>query len=478
MADIQRVVIEVDVKHAAALTQLVKELERGAKAFPKAQQGAKGFNKELQKTQIQARKGGRVLQNFSFQMQDIIVQTSGGTSVMRSLSQQLPQMLIGFGALGAVVGVVAAGLPILIQLFSDTEEEAVTLDDSIKNLDEALGQMFKTTNGINFTRWVDEWNKASEAVRGTMLQVLEFDQEMASRAFGDTLDALASESGTTAAANWTEAFRGGLQDAQQFAEATFKAIFLNKDINFLIGDEVDDDIAKRLGIDEQSLALLREMFTLFDNGELSIDKYNKTLQFIIKNNLDASDSLVKLEKDSRELIVTRDKLTEANKKAAEARSGGMLTGGTEPKAGDQEKLKRIQVYGGDPKIMAQIEKNEKARVESAKELQRIYNSLYPDAVKLQQAVIRLTAARKEGYITQERYNKEMRQAASAYESAIEGSTLAGDATKIFLDTFDTAVNGVAQGTQSMSDAFENMTKAILLQIGKLLAIRGIGCGGL
>ncbi len=181
MADIQRVVIEVDVKHAAALTQLVKELERGAKAFPKAQQGAKGFNKELQKTQIQARKGGRVLQNFSFQMQDIIVQTSGGTSVMRSLSQQLPQMLIGFGALGAVVGVVAAGLPILIQLFSDTEEEAVTLDDSIKNLDEALGQMFKTTNGINFTRWVDEWNKASEAVRGTMLQVLEFDQEMASR---------------------------------------------------------------------------------------------------------------------------------------------------------------------------------------------------------------------------------------------------------------------------------------------------------
>jgi phage-related minor tail protein len=56
----------------------------------------------------------------------------------------------------------------------------------------------------------------------------------------------------------------------------------------------------------------------------------------------------------------------------------------------------------------------------------------------------------------------------------EAFSILDESTSIFLNTFDTAVNGVAQGTQSMSDAFENMTKAILLQIGKLLAIQGIG----
>lgn len=48
------------------------------------------------------------IQNVSFQLQDIFVQIAGGTSASRALSQQLPQLLGGFGALGAVIGTVSA----------------------------------------------------------------------------------------------------------------------------------------------------------------------------------------------------------------------------------------------------------------------------------------------------------------------------------------------------------------------------------
>lgn len=55
--------------------------------------------------------GGRnksfMLQNISYQLQDIIVQTRDFDSFMRATGQQLPQMLVGFGAMGAVIGVFA-----------------------------------------------------------------------------------------------------------------------------------------------------------------------------------------------------------------------------------------------------------------------------------------------------------------------------------------------------------------------------------
>lgn len=48
------------------------------------------------------------IQNVSYQLQDVFVQIAGGTSATRALSQQLPQLLGGFGALGAIIGTVSA----------------------------------------------------------------------------------------------------------------------------------------------------------------------------------------------------------------------------------------------------------------------------------------------------------------------------------------------------------------------------------
>ncbi|KAF0675068.1 hypothetical protein [Profundibacterium mesophilum] len=56
---------------------------------------------------VSARSGAQ-LQNASYQVGDFFTQIAGGQSAVLALSQQLPQLLVGFGALGAGLGAVAA----------------------------------------------------------------------------------------------------------------------------------------------------------------------------------------------------------------------------------------------------------------------------------------------------------------------------------------------------------------------------------
>lgn len=85
------------------------------------------------------RVGGRtmMIQNASFQLQDFAVQVASGTSASQALGQQLPQLLSGFGALGAVVGAaVAIGVPLAGMLIG-SKDKATDLDTAIKGLTSA-----------------------------------------------------------------------------------------------------------------------------------------------------------------------------------------------------------------------------------------------------------------------------------------------------------------------------------------------------
>ena len=87
-----------------------------------------------------ARTNARV-QNAAFQFQDLAVQIQGGVNPSKALAQQIPQLLGGFGALGAVSGLVAGlafGLagPLVDGLFEST--------DGAKGLDKALEELEDT----------------------------------------------------------------------------------------------------------------------------------------------------------------------------------------------------------------------------------------------------------------------------------------------------------------------------------------------
>jgi hypothetical protein len=82
------------------------------------------------------------VQNAAFQIGDFATQVGAGTSASIALGQQLPQLLGGFGMLGAVLGAgVAIGVPLLAAAFRDTSAAADTLTDSVGALEQAMAQL-------------------------------------------------------------------------------------------------------------------------------------------------------------------------------------------------------------------------------------------------------------------------------------------------------------------------------------------------
>jgi hypothetical protein len=81
------------------------------------------------------------IQNATFQLQDIIVQLEMGVPVTRTLAQQLPQLLGGFGAMGAIVGLAAGAFFSFLPLLMSTTADAKTLQETLDDLSDTIGSM-------------------------------------------------------------------------------------------------------------------------------------------------------------------------------------------------------------------------------------------------------------------------------------------------------------------------------------------------
>lgn len=81
------------------------------------------------------------IQNVAFQVGDFATQVGAGTSAAVALGQQLPQLLGGFGALGAVLGaVVAIGVPLAASLLN-VSSGSDTVSDSLDRLDDVISRL-------------------------------------------------------------------------------------------------------------------------------------------------------------------------------------------------------------------------------------------------------------------------------------------------------------------------------------------------
>lgn len=78
------------------------------------------------------------VQNASYQVGDFFVQIASGTAASRALAQQLPQLLGGFGMIGAVAGAVAAIGGALIPVFIGNKEAAKDFEDQLRDLNSAI----------------------------------------------------------------------------------------------------------------------------------------------------------------------------------------------------------------------------------------------------------------------------------------------------------------------------------------------------
>lgn len=146
---------------------------------------------------VSGRGMGGQLQNTSYQLQDLIVQVNGGTDATKALAMQLPQMLVGFGAAGAAIGVVAALLPNLIGLFGDSAKESKKLSDAMSDFDKAIGNVGQTVKTFDMEKLYEQFNGSSAAVRAATLEQIKFQQEfikttqlVAGKKFGESLGGL------------------------------------------------------------------------------------------------------------------------------------------------------------------------------------------------------------------------------------------------------------------------------------------------
>ncbi len=111
--------------------------------------------------------GAGGLQNVGYQIQDFAVQVGAGTSATQALSQQLPQLLSGFGLVGALAGTAAAILIPLAKVMFDLGAGAVDAGEQIDSLVAKIGEL-KTANQVYSTDGIqgliDKYGEANAAV--------------------------------------------------------------------------------------------------------------------------------------------------------------------------------------------------------------------------------------------------------------------------------------------------------------------------
>jgi hypothetical protein len=411
--------ILVDIENDKQLAALNKRLGEVSKSVPKAQKAMKSAGKDTKAF-------GRVAQNSSYQVQDLIVQISGGVDPMRALSQQLPQMLVGMGAWAAVIGVVAAGLPILILAM---KESTATAEDAAKSWDkytESLKRFNETgvttdaiLTGIDRASAIED---RSQAIAGMVTQL-----EKLSNITKQGQARTASIIGQFGSITEFERFNEILKDfnGQNIEDTTRDLLQLSSGMEgFASQDTIDriEELARGLR-DLQVATTGAARASSFTQAAVAANDYTQTLEEVKQAEYDLLQVQLKREANAREAAAKASARAAAEAQRLRAQLKD-VTAQTEYKKSD-----------GTADAARRIELNDRRQLQE-ENLQAEYD---------------LTA-----------------------QAAVESFNIQDEAMQIFSDTFETAFDGVAMGTQSVSDAFENMTKSILVQLAKLAATQFFG----
>lgn len=153
----------------------------------------KGLSGALSRFNGVSRQTRAQIQNTSFQLQDMAVQMQMGTRTSTILAQQLPQLAGGFGAVGAVVGVLAGvGIPALAYAFSDTFEKSESLNDVLKRLKETVDSYSAAASLATMTtdELRNKFGTASAGLQSTLDLLEMIARNEAQRVIDDAADAM------------------------------------------------------------------------------------------------------------------------------------------------------------------------------------------------------------------------------------------------------------------------------------------------
>lgn len=186
------------------------------------------------------RLGSGNIQNVAFQLGDFATQVGAGTSASIALGQQLPQLLGGFGALGAVMGaVVAIGVP-LAAAFLGAGKEAGTLKERMDALNSAVKEYESAIENASLTtaELVEKYGAATGAAREFLAALVDIAQVESLQSLDTQMASLVSRFGDLAAVS-ADALRG-LQGPGAYADQ------ISQFREFTAALELTDDQALKL----------------------------------------------------------------------------------------------------------------------------------------------------------------------------------------------------------------------------------------
>ena len=191
---------------------------------------------------------GGGIQNVAYQIGDFATQVGAGTSASMALGQQLPQMLGGFGVMGAVLGaVVAVAVPLGAALLS-TGDASETLEEQITELRSSVDDYVSAVQNaaLPTAEIAEKYGAATEAAREFVRALRDVSEANAREAANAALDRVARQFG-----GFDDVQRGPQQMNQGWTELT----------------ETIEEMSKALGITKAQAEALAPAFERLDETE-------------------------------------------------------------------------------------------------------------------------------------------------------------------------------------------------------------------
>lgn len=210
------------------------------------------------------------IQNTAFQLQDLSVQLASGTRASTALAQQLPQLLGGFGAVGAVIGVLASvGIPALAFAFASSGEAAATFEDALERVEDA-GRRLKQGQDIlamSNAELVATYGQHAAAVRDAAVAYTELAAASARAMLAERIQDMSEELRDFGGAV-SSAFRSGVTYAQSLAN-----ISQQMGVTTRSAEEIQRALTRvqNAMTFEDRMQALRDLQTIFDNAGVAAD---------------------------------------------------------------------------------------------------------------------------------------------------------------------------------------------------------------
>ena len=303
---------EVDAKTQGLISaeaQVAKSANNMSKSFDKTDKSVARVNKTSKEAEARAKALSHRMRQTSQQLSQVAQQGSVTGNYLQALLIQLPDLALGFGAVGTIVGALAGSIGIgLLGALTGAGEEIETLDE----VTERLGKTFSSVAGESneFAAKIQQLAKISkEALRLRLI----FEQEDALKAATEARNEIVELTSDAARSLTALEKLGGVTAFDKLAEGlkitSEEAERLSRAIPSIA------DKAKPEAYSEVS-AVVADLSEKYGKGNEELNKYSRALSKASQTAIGAASSLKRLNEVSTDLD---EAITSSN---ASGKSGG------------------------------------------------------------------------------------------------------------------------------------------------------------